>query len=79
MICQYSKFSSVAPWPPPEFFTYVPVGPALFYIKGVCPTAIKTRDIYTGVFPFIIIQLLVLFAVFVLDDLATWLPDIIHN
>ena len=52
---------------------------SLFYIKGVCPTAIKTRDIYTGVFPFIIIQLLVLFAVFVLDDLATWLPDIIHN
>ena len=60
-------------------FLTPPVGPALFYIKGVCPTAIKTRDIYTGVFPFIIIQLLVLFAVFVLDDLATWLPDIIHN
>lgn len=60
-------------------FLTPPVGPALFYVKGVCPPSVRTRDIYAGVMPFVFIQLTVLVLVFVLTDLATWLPEFVHD
>jgi len=41
-------------------FLTPPFGFSLFYLKGVCPPEIRTVDIYKGVLPFIIIQMLVL-------------------
>ncbi len=41
-------------------FLTPPFGFSLFYLKGVCPPEVRTVDIYKGVMPFIIIQLLVL-------------------
>ena len=41
-------------------FLTPPFGFALFYLKGVAPPEVKTIDIYKGVLPFILIQLLVL-------------------
>ena len=41
-------------------FLTPPFGFSLFYLKGVAPSSIKTTDIYTGVIPFILIQVLVL-------------------
>ncbi|CCO24427.1 TRAP transporter large permease [Maridesulfovibrio hydrothermalis] len=41
-------------------FLSPPFGFSLFYLKGVCPPEVQTTDIYRGVIPFIIIQLLVL-------------------
>ena len=35
-----------------------PVGFALFYLKGICPPEIELVDIYKGVVPFIILQLI---------------------
>ena len=55
-------------------FLTPPVGFALFYIKGVCPPGISTRDIYVGVAPFVALQLLGLMLVFWFEPLATWLP-----
>lgn len=55
-------------------FLTPPVGFALFYIKGVCPPGITTRDIYVGVAPFVALQLLGLMLVFWFAPLATWLP-----
>ena len=60
-------------------FLTPPVGFALFYIKGVCPPGITTRDIYLGVLPFIIIQLVGLGLVFWFDSIATWLPNEIYG
>jgi tripartite ATP-independent transporter DctM subunit len=40
-------------------FLTPPFGFSLFYLKGVAPPEIKTTDIYKGVVPFIIIQVLV--------------------
>lgn len=40
-------------------FLTPPFGFSLFYLKGVAPPEIKTTDIYRGVIPFIIIQVLV--------------------
>jgi tripartite ATP-independent transporter DctM subunit len=41
-------------------FLTPPFGFSLFYLKGVAPSSIKTTDIYKGVIPFILIQVLVL-------------------
>jgi len=41
-------------------FLTPPFGFSLFYLKGVAPSGIKTTDIYKGVIPFILIQVLVL-------------------
>jgi tripartite ATP-independent transporter DctM subunit len=60
-------------------FLTPPVGFALFYIKGVCPPGITTRDIYLGVAPFIALQLLGLALVFWFQPLATWLPNEVYG
>jgi len=44
-------------------FLTPPFGFSLFYLKGVAPPSIETTDIYKGVIPFIIIQVLVLLSV----------------
>lgn len=41
-------------------FLTPPFGFALFYLKGVAPPSVKTRQIYKGVIPFIVIQLIIL-------------------
>jgi tripartite ATP-independent transporter DctM subunit len=41
-------------------FLTPPFGFSLFYLRGVAPDSIKTTDIYKGVVPFIIIQVVVL-------------------
>jgi len=41
-------------------FLTPPFGFSLFYLKGVAPPEIKTTDIYTGVIPFICMQVVVL-------------------
>ena len=42
-------------------FLTPPFGFSLFYLKGVCPAEVRTTDLYGGVIPFILIQVLVLF------------------
>lgn len=37
-----------------------PFGFSLFYLKGVAPPEVRTIDIYRGVVPFIVLQVLVL-------------------
>ena len=44
-------------------FLTPPFGFSLFYLKGVAPPSIKTTDIYKGVIPFILLQILVLISV----------------
>jgi len=55
-------------------FLTPPFGFALFYLRGVAPPSVHTRDIYRGVIPFILIQLLALLLVATWPQLATWLP-----
>ncbi len=44
-------------------FLTPPFGFALFYLKGVAPPEVKTSDIYKGIIPFIMIQLVILLIV----------------
>lgn len=60
-------------------FLTPPFGFALFYLRGVAGDTVKSMDIYKGVLPFILIQLLVLILLACIPELATWLPDQIYN
>ncbi len=50
-------------------FLTPPFGFSLFYLKGVCPPEVKTTDIYRGVIPFILIQILVLASIVIFPGL----------
>jgi len=60
-------------------FLTPPVGFALFYLKGVCPPEIKLMDIYKGVVPFIILQLIGLAIIGFYPSLVTWLPSVAYQ
>lgn len=58
-------------------FLTPPFGWSLFFLRGVAPPEIATRDIYLGVIPFIGMQVTTLVLVFFVPGLATWLPKAI--
>jgi tripartite ATP-independent transporter DctM subunit len=58
-------------------FLTPPFGFALFYLRGVAPPEVNTSDIYRGVFPFILIQLLLLACLAIWPNLVTWLPSLL--
>ena len=60
-------------------FLTPPFGFALFYLRGVAPDNIPSMQIYKGVIPFIIIQLLMLVLLAFWPQLATWLPDQVYG
>ncbi|MGD8322848.1 MAG: TRAP transporter large permease subunit [Gammaproteobacteria bacterium] len=60
-------------------FLTPPFGFALFYLRGVAPASLRTGDIYRGVIPFIVIQIIALVAIAWFDGLATWLPAQIYG
>ena len=51
-------------------FLTPPFGFALFYLKGVAPPEVKTSQIYKGIVPFIIIQLIIV-------GLVIFFPEVI--
>jgi tripartite ATP-independent transporter DctM subunit len=58
-------------------FLTPPFGWALFFLRGAAPPEVRTEEIYRGVVPFIVLQLLAVVGVFVFPGLATWLPQAI--
>lgn len=56
-------------------FLTPPFGFSLFYLRGAAPKSITTGQIYTGVAPFIGLQIIAIGLVWSLPSLATWLPD----
>jgi TRAP-type mannitol/chloroaromatic compound transport system permease large subunit len=60
-------------------FLTPPFGFALFYLRGVAPPEVTTGDIYRGVIPFVIMQLLSLVILALFPALATWLPGVVFG
>ena len=50
-------------------FLTPPFGFAIFYLRGVAPPSVKTTAIYKGVWPFLVIQLIVLVFVYLFPNL----------
>ena len=56
-------------------FLTPPFGFALFYLRGVAEESIKTIDIYKGAIPFVVLQLIGITTIWLIPELATWLPE----
>ncbi|MBD2447202.1 TRAP transporter large permease subunit [Nostoc sp. FACHB-152] len=57
-------------------FLTPPFGFALFYLRGVAPPEVTTSDIYRGVVPFILLQLLVLVLIIIFPGIVSFLPSL---
>jgi len=53
-------------------FLTPPFGFSIFYLKGVSPPELKTTDIYKGVIPFIVIQLIALSVMFFYPEIVKY-------
>ena len=62
-----------------DSFLTPPFGYALFYLKGVAPSEVKTSDIYWGAFPFWRLMELGLLIVVIWPSTITWLAGVLVN
>ncbi|WP_269900988.1 TRAP transporter large permease [Paenalcaligenes faecalis] len=60
-------------------FLTPPFGYALFYLRAITPSSIKTMEIITGVLPFIALILVMCVLVAVFPSLVTWLPHTLYG
>lgn len=60
-------------------FLTPPVGPSIFFLQGVASDKVKLMDIYKGVVPFIILQLIGLTVVILWPQLVIWLPIVAYR
>jgi tripartite ATP-independent transporter DctM subunit len=60
-------------------YMHPPLGPTLFFLRGVAPPEITTRHIYVGIIPFVLIQLAALVVLWFVPGLATALPRMLYG
>ena len=58
-------------------FLTPPFGFALFYMKGVAPPQVRLQQIYRGIIPFVVLQLIGLGLVIIFPEIAMWLPRVL--
>ncbi|PIR39016.1 MAG: C4-dicarboxylate ABC transporter [Alphaproteobacteria bacterium CG11_big_fil_rev_8_21_14_0_20_39_49] len=60
-------------------FLTPPFGFALFYLRGVAPASVLSSDIYKGITPFVVIQIVVLCLLAGFPSLSTKLPEVVYG
>ncbi len=60
-------------------FLTPPFGFALFYLRGVAPREVTTGQIYRGVAPFVLIQVLGLLLLWMMPQVVTLVPDLMRG
>ena len=60
-------------------FITPPVGFALFYVKGVAPQGVTIKNIYRGIIPFVILQIIAVAIVFSIPEIVTWHPNVAYG
>lgn len=60
-------------------FLTPPFGFALFYLRGVAPPEVQTMQIYKGVLPYVLIQILMLVILWHFPQMTTWLPGVLFK
>jgi TRAP-type mannitol/chloroaromatic compound transport system permease large subunit len=58
-------------------FLTPPFGFSLFYLRGAAPPEITTGQIYAGVAPFIVLQIIGVVVIWLAPAIATWLPGVV--
>lgn len=56
-------------------FLTPPFGFSLFYLKGVAPPQVTTMQLYRGIVPFVIIQMIFLVLIILFPEIISWFPN----
>jgi len=56
-----------------------PMAPSIFYLRAIAPPDMTYMDMYRGVIPFILLQVVTLVTVIAFPQSATWLPDVLFG
>jgi len=60
-------------------FLSPPVAMAAFYLKGVAPPHVTLNQIFMGMIPFMMIQIVALFLLYVFPAIGLWLPQVLYG
>jgi tripartite ATP-independent transporter DctM subunit len=60
-------------------FLSPPVAMAAFYLKGVAPPHVTLNQIFAGMMPFMVIQVLAMFLLYVWPQIGLWLPNYLYR
>jgi TRAP-type mannitol/chloroaromatic compound transport system permease large subunit len=60
-------------------FLSPPVAMAAFYLKGVAPPHVTLNQIFLGMIPFMAIQILAIFLLYLFPQIGLWLPSLVYG
>jgi TRAP-type mannitol/chloroaromatic compound transport system permease large subunit len=60
-------------------FLSPPVAMSAFYLKGVAPKSVTLNQIFSGMYPFMVFQILAMLVLWFFPQLATFLPEAIYG
>jgi TRAP-type mannitol/chloroaromatic compound transport system permease large subunit len=60
-------------------FLSPPVAMAAFYLKGVSPPHVTLNQIFLGMLPFMAIQVLAIFMLYMFPAIGLWLPNLVYG
>jgi TRAP-type mannitol/chloroaromatic compound transport system permease large subunit len=60
-------------------FLSPPVAMAAFYLKGVSPPHVTLNQIFAGMMPFMAIQVVALFLLYMFPGIGLWLPQVLYR
>jgi TRAP-type mannitol/chloroaromatic compound transport system permease large subunit len=60
-------------------FLSPPVAMAAFYLKGVAPPHVTLNQIFAGMMPFMVIQVIALILLYVFPAIGMWLPSVLYK
>ena len=60
-------------------FLSPPVAMAAFYLKGVAPPHVSLNQIFLGMMPYMVIQIIALIILYVFPQIGLWLPSLVYQ
>jgi TRAP-type mannitol/chloroaromatic compound transport system permease large subunit len=60
-------------------FLSPPVAMAAFYLKGVAPAHVTLNQIFLGMVPFMLLQILAIFLLYMFPQIGLWLPGLVYG
>jgi tripartite ATP-independent transporter DctM subunit len=60
-------------------FLTPPFGFSLFYLKAAAPPSVRMQQVYRGIIPFVVLQVITLVILILFPQLTLWLPDLMDS